>query len=312
MSNSLSFEGTLEVLSHCERKAHDPERTDIRVLCLGLPGTMRGVYGAGSAIALHEAGLTPGIDVFAGISTSAPIFGYTLSGQAEMGTGIYSEECVSGKFMGRMRVDTNYLASVFRDGHKALNQEAVRAARSAFYVAVTCAQTGEGAFIDAKTAPDMIDAIHASLAIPGMSSGPITINDRQYIDGVGAFPFPIREALELFQPTDVLILANAPGQIDTPMLTGAGWAYLLRGKDANGEDRYPEQVRRQYISSAERYNQSLYWLRNHKPCRFLILKSDHQVDLFERDAAKLRSAAERSRQFTHHLIDRARSPVSAL
>ena len=147
----------------------DPKHEQIRPALLICGGGMRGVYGAGVVMALHQLGLADCFDVVVGISTGAAIGGYFLAGeeQSQLGTSIYYNECLNG-FINFWRwpiIDIDYLEKVFRDGPKKLNDETILKHRSKFFVGVTDWDTGEGCFLEAGRVPDPITAIKASLAV---------------------------------------------------------------------------------------------------------------------------------------------------
>lgn len=192
-------------------------------MLLILGGCMQGVNGAGSVSALHRLGLQDVFDAVVGVSTGAGIAAYFLSGyrQTLLGTSIYYNECISKDFIDFRRVrkiaDIDYIERTLRKGRRALDVERMRAARSNFYVAVTDGRTGKGKLLDVKTAkPDSIMALKASMAMFFLYRDPVYVNGRQYLDGAFGHPFPIKEIVERFSPTDVLVLPN--GSLHEPFL----------------------------------------------------------------------------------------------
>jgi len=61
-------------------------------------------------------------------------------------------------------------------------------------VGVTRTEDGAGVFVDAKKArPDVITAIKASMAIPGLYGGSVTLDDEAVMDGGITLPCPTKD-----------------------------------------------------------------------------------------------------------------------
>ncbi|MES2023150.1 MAG: patatin-like phospholipase family protein [Patescibacteria group bacterium] len=186
---------------------------NIRPLLFILGGGMRGVYGAGSVVAFRKIGLGDVFSHVVGISTGAPIGAYFLAGdeQVLLGASIYYEECVGKEFINFFRlgkiVNIDHIVKHMRHGKKALDCEAIKKSKTEFYVEVTL-NTGECALINTKTAsPDMISSIHASMALPILYGKKIIVNKDEVNDG-SFCKYPVWDAIENLNPTDVLILPN--------------------------------------------------------------------------------------------------------
>jgi predicted patatin/cPLA2 family phospholipase len=304
----MFFEGNTEVFTHLLKKqrllaAHDAQHATIRPLLLILSGTMRGVYGGGQVIALERFGLTRAFDVAVGISTGAPTVAYFLAKQAVVGTSIYCKECTTNRFISvpRLTVDVDYIADVLRGvgSPKGLDQQAIYASRSQFFVGVTCAETGEAVLIDAKTdTSDVVHAIRASIAIPGLTRGPVMLGGKPYLDGVGAHPLPIRLLLERFQPTDILVCANGPVNERGRRLERLAWL-LMTAKN-------PPAVQTAFTTRATRFTNELEYLRTQEHCRFAVLWSDDRIGHLTQKPHELSAAAQRAEQHLSELLDEAR------
>lgn len=303
----MFYTGTMGVLSRALYKRdllamNDPRASDIRLLLLILGGTMRGAYGGGQVCALEAWGLSEVFDNVVGISTGAPTAAFFLALQAVLGTSIYHEECTTPRFMSLRwpPVNADYLAQLFRGevGAKRLDQEAIYASRSNFFIAATCAMTGKGILLDAKAAkPDIVQAIRASIAIPRFSGGPVAVGEEVCLDGAGAFAFPLREMMERFQPTDVLVLANAPLPSDNLLMRRIKHA-LDQTRYSLATVGYPAPVRKTFIASKGRLLEEAAWFDEHRPPGVGIIWTDGSVGSFERNPAKLKAA---SLQAEHHL-----------
>jgi predicted patatin/cPLA2 family phospholipase len=182
------------------------------VALLFMSGGMRGVAGAGVAVALCDLGLHEVADVVIGASAGAPDAAYLLNGpsRVRLGASIYYEECVNGRFIKPSHpiVDIDYLMSVFASGPKALDVEEVRRSRPDFFVGATRQSDGVFCFINAKTAkPDMLTAIKAAVAMKVLYGLTVTVNGIEYIDDSVEL-LPIDLIVQQWQPTDILVIAN--------------------------------------------------------------------------------------------------------
>lgn len=301
----MQFEGSIGVLERLFKKkallqAQNVHHQDYRPLLLILSGTNRGAYGSGQISALQDHGLEHVFDTAVGVSTGAPTVGYLLAKQSPLGASIYCEECTSPDFISlrRMRVNLDYIASVFREGKKELDQEAVRSARTNFFVATTCAHTGKGVLLDAKSVePDIVHAIRASIAIPGLGGPPVDVSGKLYTDGAGALPLPIRSVIKQFNPTDIVVLANRPEKMGEGPLRDI----VFRRATA----KYPKEVQDAFLTMTERFEEELAHLRTVFEGRYAILWCDEDVGTFERKSEKLRAAVSRAQAHLHDLLTQA-------
>lgn len=308
----MQFEGNPDVLTNLFLKKRllaeeVPEEAQFRPVLLALGGVMRGVYGGAQVMALEHFDLTSIFDQVIGVSTGAPIAAYFLARQSELGTSIYVEECTTPAFISVSRglrggafVDLDYITGVFRgeSSAKTLDQRRVYESRTAMYVGVTEAQSGRGVLLSATCArPDIVQAIRASIAIPG-NGPPVTIAGTAFLDGGVGCPLPGHAILERFKPTDLLILANREerhredGFIRRLLEPG-----MLRG--VTGSFRAAVD-RRQELFDAE-----LAYLRAQVDCRVAIIWADGAVRATCRTRNTLRDAVDRSFRHAVQLLARA-------
>jgi predicted patatin/cPLA2 family phospholipase len=308
----MFFEGDVEVLRNLFRRKASIKRgdsCDIRLLLLVNSGILRGAYGAGQASALETFGLNHVFDVAVGVSTGLPVLSYLLAEQAREQGNIYWNEAASKNFISFRRAlvgepiaDMSYLCDeVFR---VKLDQEAVRRSRTELYAGITRIETGEGIFLDAKqTLPDVVEAIHATCAMPGLSAGPVEIGGTLYSDGATSMSFPARQVIERFKPTDLLIFANRSGF----KKTAAFWNYFV---SMSLLQKYPERLQRIHMLRHERALNELAYLRAQKECRYLILWTDDVLGRFTRDPVKLEQAASRAQRHLETLLADAQARVT--
>ena len=195
---------------------NDPHHKTIKPLLLILGGGNLGVYGAAACYALQMLGLGNIFDTVIGISTGAWVGGYYLAGleQIKIGTSIYYEDFASPEYITARNfpfvMNRSIIESATSRGQKKLDIRAVQNATSNFFVGVTDLN-GKGHFLDAKkAAPSLWSALYASSATPLAYAAPCEVNSNLYIDGGIALTFPIKDVVEQFAPTDVLVLPNCP------------------------------------------------------------------------------------------------------
>lgn len=300
----MFFEGSNETLRRLALKrdlinAGDPRHEEIRPALLVLSGLMCGVDAGGKIAALHARGLMESFDFAFGLSSGIPTTLYGAAGQIKDGVSVYWEECVTPSFLslrraitGGFAMDIDFLASVFRGEtprKMALDQEAVRRSRTACYAGVTCGETGEGVFLDVKKEPDMVEAMRASIAAPGLSHANVLINGRRYLDGDGGFPFPAREIIERYEPTDLLVLAN---RAPTPAPEGLSRLLPLVASSLT------RAVQEAFASRHVRFQEELAYLRAQTKCLWAISWSD-AINTLERNPVTLKATAHKAeREFS--------------
>lgn len=309
----MFIEGNIGVLKRIHEKqrlldADDPRHETIRPALLIGSGVMRGVYGGGGTIALERAGLNNVFDVVVGVSTGAPLLAYFLAGQAETCGSIYWEECLTpnffswGRLLGGPVVDTDWLCEVFRGNisSKGIRQHQVLQSRTAFYTAATHAGTAEGVFLNAKQTPDVVEAIRASIALPGLSRGKVDIAEKSYVDGAGALPFPAPKMIREFAPTDLLVFTNRPPnlQVKKSILNSLTLEFFLA--------QSPRSVQHAFRTMDETTENELALTRAQTECNVLMIWADNEVDTFDKDPRKLEAAGVRARDHLTQLLNEAR------
>lgn len=281
----------------------DAAHAEIRTVLLLCGGGMRGAYGAGAVIALHQLGLAEVFDVVVGISTGAAIASYFLAGyeQTLLGTSIYYDECTKG-FISYMRwpiVDIGHIERVMRGGRKKLDIDAVRKHRSRFIVGATEYKTGNPRFIEACSAsPDPLTAIKASFAITEARLPPVMVNGIGFTDGATSMPFPARMLVEAFHPTDLLVIANSPapdasGPVEGPFA-------FARKISVYG---LPPALQRSLRAGPWMWQQNLDWIRRSK-VRCSILWGPGNGGLLTRDRERLRRSVIEGASAMHGLLGR--------
>ena len=317
----MLFEGNPEVLVRLFLKKQlfakgDSRHEEIRPALLILSGVMCGIYSGGQVSALERFNLNDVFDLVAGISTGAPTAAYFLAKQAVIGTTIYSEECTTPDFLSlshlrqgnRPIMDTDYLMKVFRGmtSNKKINQEAIQQSRSRFYVGVTSTETGRGEFIDAKSVkPDIVEAVHASLVMPGISRGSIMLGGKQWTDGSVSLIFPVQKFLSEFEPTDILILTNRDENHQQRVLLERPLLSLLFTKSKLQFLKAYRQHKKQFVDEVN-------FLHTHRKVRSAILWTNKEIGIFERNPQKLKLAAQTAETHLSRLLVEAQKTAMTL
>lgn len=260
-----------------------------------------GVYGAGVAWGLEDAGLTDVFDHVVGVSTGAVTGAYFLSGQMSTGAPIFYEDLVDGRFLNLRRVnnviDLDYLIDIFKT-KKPLDTEALLKARSELSVAVTNLTTGRGEVMRAKDkGVDVIETIKAALSLPGLYNNRTYIKGEAYCDGVYGFPNPIEYAIRELGCTDVVVVVNrrVDSRIETPIpafMETIIAKTLLRN--------YSQEFRMAYRNRQRHYDHDMGFLWGEEILSNvnigLIGRGKMPITRFSQDADKIRRVADEARQ----------------
>ncbi len=192
------------------RKVSEPKEGPLLFI---LGGGQRGVYGGGGVSALEDLKLNNGFKTVVGISTGSPAVSYFLAGQANLGTSIYYEENTGDEFINLQGMDITWLCNqVFRQGTKKLNIEKVFENPTDIFFTATDANTGLIEILNAKKIPDIVEGIRASCAVPELYKDEVILKingkNERVVDGGVASSFPVREILNIIEPTSILVFAN--------------------------------------------------------------------------------------------------------
>lgn len=290
----MQFKGELSVLRQLKNSSMSPWL----VIC---PGTMRGVYGGGKITALDERNLIPGLAGIIGISTGAPTAAYGLSRQARIGTSIYYDECTREEFISFKRfvrgghgVDIAYLASVFRQGPKRLDQMRIRNAATEIWFGVTEYSSAQERYLNGKTLLDIVDGIQASTAMPALYREPRFIDGIRCNDG-GISCRPLRYALAK-RPSGIIVFANSTEVYSKSLTKELIGTALLYSEN--------ELQRNAFLNRHAVADEDFRMLQESE-VPHLIIYTDAEIGSYTRDPVSLKAAASRSEAYMHSLLDRA-------
>lgn len=266
--------------------------TGPRLLLLGCGGVMYGCEAGGAVTAWTELGYGAVFDWAVAFSTSAPVFGYLLSGNPRTGATIYAEECCTGEFIGwrRYPLSSRYLNEVFQGATgKRMDAAQVLESRTKLFVGITNVRTGKQSFVQPQTADELFRAIWASISMAGLSESLVTIKGRQYFDGASIISgFPIKALVQRLQPTHVVLLANRRKtrkvSPSLPLMI-AGETLLRR--------RIPPVIRTLAWRRRGKLQHSFDWLRQ-SGIPHVIAWSSGEIGRFERNPDKIRRATAKA------------------
>lgn len=260
----------------------DVEHGEIRLAYVACGGNMMGAFGGGVMIGLELLGLSHTADVMVGVSAGAANLAYLLSQQAVLGTSIYYDNLVRREFINPYRlwkmVDIDYSTMVI-GSEKSLNIEALRASRSQFYTVATTLD-GDMHMLDAKAAGvDTLTAIKASKAIPILYNRPVELNGITYLDGVASACLPVRETIERFSSTDMLVILNTPwGKYrERSMAIERIASKLTMGK-------FSSKLRDGFLNRDDFHNRAIdYMMSDSHTCNIGVIAPDYEISKFTRD-----------------------------
>lgn len=299
----IKFAGDPEVLRYSLERRDKGRVDDGRLLVFVLqPGGQRGVIEGGFAIAIEELGISQIPDVYATSSSGTPVAGYTLAGQAVLGTSIYFEDNIQNEFVKFSRIpkimDLDRLKRVL-DWDKPLQIDKLRLAKPQFLASIFDRKIGKIVYLDIKGRKDPVHDIIDSCRVPVL--GGFDTLFRRQIDGAWACPRPIEYAVNVLGATDILIVTPAPFSSIDPrfpdmLMPFAGSLKRNLWRIPNGE------MLRNLIFHDEVLNQEVKFvqtLMDERKVRVGIIYAQLPFSTFSMNGPALRQAAEAARAATH-------------
>jgi predicted patatin/cPLA2 family phospholipase len=312
-------EGDLRVLDSVIQRSRRFEagascHEDTRPWLIVSGGALCGTYCAGQLSALLRARLKNGFVGARASSTGSPGVTSFASETVFDARSMYWIECTYEQFLSLQRLalwlpgiglapamNIDYLCDVFRGtnerGVRLVNHDKLRAWQTDFRIAVTRLD-GSGAFLDMRTVEDPIEAVKASIAIPGISRGYVRVGDEILFDGDATGSLPVAEVLR-HSPTDILVLANRP----KPREDEAGRVIPDPMMPSRYLESLPRGVQNAFSTKHLRYVEELNLLRTQTICRYLIIWTDGVVGPFNRNPKKLEAAALRADEHLGGLLE---------
>lgn len=306
----MSLAGDVTVIERIQKKkklleSGNSYHEEIRPLLLLPPGAMRGAIQAGVAVGLEKMDIIKTFDTVVGISAGAAVAYYTFAGQAAIGSTVIFEDMVDMKFINYLRprniVNVEGFEKVLRD-QKPIDVGALRDFRTNVVVGVTNYMTGVGEFIEIQKTPDPLAGVIASICIPVVSGKTVILEGKNFVDGSIAHPMPLSYAIEKYNPTDILVVANKSLKEEAPF-SGLSAALMNRILPHT----IPQLLHDAILNMYERENQELSYLTYHKKApngaRILtIYPQASKIDMLTMDRQLLEGGILDAAAFTENLF----------
>lgn len=195
---------------------------------------MRGAVSAGMCVVLEAAGLVGAFDRIYGVSAGALNGCATAAGQAAL-SATYYLDAVSRRVISRRRalvrqpvIDYDVLFEDVISARKPLSFEALAHGPDFRCLATSLESLTLRVLGDFADAEDLVQAVRASAALPGIGGRPPIFRGEQMTDGGLIEPIPFETALAE-GATHVLVLRTRPAGFRKRQLTGLGESLTVRG-----------------------------------------------------------------------------------
>lgn len=261
---------------------------------------MRGVYGAGAALALEERGYTSAFSYLVGVSSGAPIVAHFAAGTSRQGVKILLDDCTRPSFVNPWRfwnqVDTGSFMQVLQEHpEKKVDVSAVLRNPAQVYFGVTEYDTALPKLLCPQNEQSFFTSIHASINMQNVSPYKVIIDGVHYTDGGFARPHVIGEAITQLAPTHVLIVTNndrdfRPISSFEQFLNN--WIFRLR---LNG-------ILAQAINTRRKARDAAIATAADSGIATAVVWGDGSIDGMEKNPAKIAAAVEASRTWWHGLF----------
>lgn len=301
----MLLEGDISVLEVLKEKrrlqaAGEPSE-HIRPLLIIDGGLMKGAYGAGAAMAIHERGYTDVFTHYAGVSSGAVTVTYLLSGNLTAGKELVLKECCSREFVNLRRfwniMDPRVLERVLTDETgRGLNTPAVLARSEQMYIGLAEHATGRPVLFQPQTAEELVASVRASISLPGGTSVKTYIRGTRYTDGASTFPLAIERMMYDIDATHILYLTNQDKHTKKiPIIERFMNNTLFRW-------RMPKALRTIAGLRWELRHTLVQRVEREKPKPILISWGDGSIASLEQDPTRVDAVIERSRAWWNDLL----------
>lgn len=300
----MIFEGDHSVIHAIREKRRLMQTSQphdhIRPLLIQGGGLMRGVYGAGAALALEERGHTNSFNYMVGISSGAPIVAHFAAGTAKEGLSILLEDCTDPSFVNPWRfwnqVDTKHLLQILRyDDLKRVDVEKVFLNPAEVHFGVAEYKTALPRLIKPHNKDHFFKSMHASINMQNVSPYKVVIDGVHYADGGFSSPHVIGEAVKRLQPTHALIITNNDRQFQPLSVTERLLNRTLFRLRLNG-------IMAQAINTRREARDAAIAGAIHSGIETAVVWGDGSIGGMEKNPAKIAAAVEASRTWWHGLF----------
>lgn len=214
------------------------ERTDGSLVCLAIEGGgMRAAVTAGMCVALEAAGLTASFDRVYGVSAGALNGWGFAAGQAAIGSTHYLDAVRRGvvrrtaPLRGRPLVDLGTLFDELIAARKPLSYRRLAGGPEFRALATSLETMTLRVLADFADVDELIQAVHASAALPRLGGEPPVFRGERMTDGSLIEPIPFASALRE-GATHVLVLRSRPEGYRKPYYVEVGETLAVRDDPA--------------------------------------------------------------------------------
>lgn len=212
-ASSVSLSGTKpeEVIQILERRRLNRSREDgNRVALVVEGGAMRGIYTAGSMLALDSMDLSTLFDNVYGTSAGAVNAAHFLSGVGHQKVDTYYRFLADGRFLNphrwRKMVDIDFFVDVVLTALRPVEVDRVLASPTPLWIAVANFESAEPIVIDATHSEyPLLRILKAAVAMPILYNKTVNLGSMRAFDAGFCEPFPLDFALS-HGHTHVLVL----------------------------------------------------------------------------------------------------------
>ncbi len=314
---SLSGHRPNDVLDVVRARARSASRADGHRLAVVVEGgSMRGVYTAGSLLALHIMGLWKLFDNAYGTSAGAANTAHFLSGMGDVKADSYYRVLADGRFYNPRRVskivDIDFFVDEVLTTLRPVEVDRVMDSGTAFWVSLADFVTARTMLFHAQAGSfPLLQILKAATAMPILYNKLIDLGEVRGFDAGFINPFPLGEALA-HENSHILVLLAAPQEFVSPPLT-AREESLINHRFARGNT----QINQMFEQSACNCNR----LRDLAHGRAIppidsaiatIAPVSTNVEITTQDPDVLRTALIETARGTLRLLGHAEDPLDEL
>jgi predicted patatin/cPLA2 family phospholipase len=302
----MILEGDVSVIEAIKEKKRLMEAGEecghIRPILVIDGGLMKGVYGAGTALAMDELDICKVFTGTVGVSSGAPTIAYALAGDSKIGSTIFYEELCTKEFLSFRRwrnpEDSAFVRRVLEGvTGKLLDSEKVLQGKIPFYIGLSEYATAKPFLLKPENSEEFYSGIQASISMPGVVSDVITVRGVRYVDGASTEPHVLQHIYEQFDATHILIITNQDkSTTDILWLDKLFSQTLFRWRMS--KKLRSVAIRRRKIRHA--------WVAKvltNASIPICFSWGNGSVSSFERDSKKIKDTIESSRQWWRNLLE---------
>ncbi|MCG2573098.1 patatin family protein [Acinetobacter sp. ME22] len=240
-------------------------------------GGMRSAFSTGVIDAFLTENFNP-FHHYVGVSSGSTTLASYLSKQKGRNLEIFLDQTLRPEFIQFKRflkggdlMDVKWMWDVLEQENP-LDLDALFQNHPEFYIVLTHAHTGQAHYQRAQP-ETILETLRASSSIPFLTRQPVWINEQPFFDGGVADALPVQWAAQQPRVDALLVIRTRPKN------------YAKAGKKADAViSRFVKHqgFAQSLKQRAERYNQSVQFLREQQPQKILEINPPHHKDMADR------------------------------